>query len=162
MNNRDYMKKWNEITQELEKLGISVEILSDEGYFEIPIDFNYSSEVKTNMKVYNEIQEEINGLPFRDSRLKGLQKERDKYEYYEKALEEILNSLGVSKIREVVSYGGEGMGEEYWIVNEITLLSGESFLVKTEGFYQSYNGVEWCDGYGRVVTPKKVERVVYE
>ena len=42
----------------------------------------------------------------------------------------------------VDSYGGEGMGDEYWSVVRFTK-NGESALVKFNGWYASYNGAEY-------------------
>lgn len=42
----------------------------------------------------------------------------------------------------VDSYGGEGMGDEYWSVVRFTK-NGESALVKFDGWYASYNGAEY-------------------
>ena len=42
----------------------------------------------------------------------------------------------------VDSYGGEGMGDEYWSVVRFTK-NDESALVKFNGWYASYNGAEY-------------------
>lgn len=51
------------------------------------------------------------------------------------------------------SYGGEGMGDDYWKVYCFT--DGEGTVhVKFDGYYQSYNGAEYNEWF--FVEPKEV------
>ena len=60
---------------------------------------------------------------------------------YETELRDLIKEHGFTA--EVVdSYGGEGMGDEYWSVVRFTK-NGESALVKFNGWYASYNGAEY-------------------
>lgn len=59
------------------------------------------------------------------------------------------------KIEEEETVGGEGMGENYYIVMKFSKKNEDSFFVKCDGYYASYDGVTW-DG-GRVYEAKQVE-----
>lgn len=50
-------------------------------------------------------------------------------------------------------YGGEGQGEEYWSVY-LFKTSDETFFVKFDGYYASYNGADFNDWF--FVEPKQV------
>lgn len=60
---------------------------------------------------------------------------------------------------ELDRYGGEGQGDEYWSVYEFTK-GYESWIVRFNGWYQSYNGAGFTDW--KFVTPKRKEVTVYE
>lgn len=47
---------------------------------------------------------------------------------------------------EVDRYGGEGEGETYWIVGKLP--KHNDMLVRMDGYYQSYDGVDWNNGNG--------------
>lgn len=65
--------------------------------------------------------------------------------------QEILNSNIIFKHED--SYGGEGMGEEYWSVYAFTK-GDETLYVKFDGWYQSYNGSEYTGWF--FIEPKQV------
>jgi hypothetical protein len=58
-------------------------------------------------------------------------------------------------------YGGEGGGDTWYVVHHFV---DHDVYIITEGFYQSYNGVEFYDGWGccREVRPKEKTITVYE
>lgn len=61
----------------------------------------------------------------------------------------------------VDSYGGEGMGEEYWTVIEVRIPNqDETALVKLNGWYASYEGADYT-GWS-FVQPKQKTITVYE
>lgn len=72
--------------------------------------------------------------------------------------EAILEHLGLGKVVEVDSYGGEGSGEEYYSVKHFV---DHDVYIRTDGFYQSYNGVEFYNGYGSEVFPVEVTKTEY-
>lgn len=51
------------------------------------------------------------------------------------------------------SYGGEGLGEEYWSVYSFTK-DDTTVYIKFDGWYQSYNGSEYQEWF--FVEPKEV------
>lgn len=53
--------------------------------------------------------------------------------------------------------GGEGQGEEYYIV---IYLTDHNFYVKADGYYSSYSGVDWESVYE--VIPKGKKIIVFE
>lgn len=56
------------------------------------------------------------------------------------------------------NYGGEGMGEEYWIVYKFSQ-GNEEVYVKFDGSYQSYDGSTYDSWF--FVTPKQVTVTQY-
>jgi len=61
----------------------------------------------------------------------------------------------------VDSYGGEGMGDEYWSVYKFTdNNTGEEVYVKFDGWYASYEGATYGNCF--VVQPKEKTITVYE
>ena len=66
----------------------------------------------------------------------------------------------VKEIKLVDSFGGEGMGDQYWSVYQFISHQGEVAYVKFYGWYQSYNGSEYTDY--KFVTPQEKTVVVYE
>ncbi len=61
----------------------------------------------------------------------------------------------------VDSYGGEGEGETWYVVHHFV---DHDLYIRTDGFYQSYDGVHFYDGWGscREVRPKEKTITVYE
>lgn len=57
------------------------------------------------------------------------------------------------------SFGGEGMGDEYWSVYSFSQ-GEEKVFVKFSGWYQSYNGAEYTEWL--FVEPKQKTITVYE
>ena len=64
---------------------------------------------------------------------------------------------GIGTARKVEDYGGEGQGDDYWIVVSITDADGNVRLFERTGYYQSYDG-----GYldGPTVEVEAVEKTV--
>lgn len=48
--------------------------------------------------------------------------------------------------KQVDNYGGEGKGEDRWVVHEVTNSEGESVHIKHDGYYTSYEGSTFDDG----------------
>jgi len=61
------------------------------------------------------------------------------------------------KIKEKENFGGyEGAGETAWIVYEITdKKSGDTTFIRKNGYYSSWNGTEWRNGFD-IVEPREV------
>jgi hypothetical protein len=60
---------------------------------------------------------------------------------------------------EIDQYGGEGQGDNWWSVKHF---KDHNVYIKTTGFYSSYNGTDFEDGYGSEVVPKEKTIIVYE
>lgn len=59
---------------------------------------------------------------------------------------------------EVDYYGGEGQGDEYWKISRILdKKTGETFFIKFEGFYNSWNGTDWSENNWNIVKPVEVK-----
>lgn len=69
--------------------------------------------------------------------------------------------LGLGPCKEVHHYGGEGKGE-HW--ESVKYFEEHGVYIKVVGYYQSYNGTEFYDGWGgvSVVEPKEKTITVYE
>lgn len=72
---------------------------------------------------------------------------------------EFLESMGVGDFEEVKQVGGEGQGETWYSVK---YFPKHDVYIKTEGFYSSYNGTDFDDGYGEEVKPTQKTITVYE
>lgn len=70
----------------------------------------------------------------------------------------ILNKLGLGEVEEADSYGGEGKGETWYSVK---YFKDHDVYIRIDGFYSSYNGTDFYDGYGREVKPKEKTITVY-
>lgn len=67
---------------------------------------------------------------------------------------------GLGKVVKVDDYGGEGQGDEYWVVFSVT--KGDvTRHFRMDGWYQSYNGGEF-DGDLKEVRPKQKTITVWE
>lgn len=68
--------------------------------------------------------------------------------------------LGLGKIEEVDSYGGEGQGEKWYSVKYFV---DHDVYIRVDGFYSSYNGTDF-EGWGecKEVRPQTKQITVYE
>lgn len=69
-----------------------------------------------------------------------------------------LNRLGLGKVVEVKQKGGEGEGDEWYSVKHFV---DHDVYIRTDGFYTSYEGTSFEDGYGREVFPHQKTITVY-
>lgn len=60
---------------------------------------------------------------------------------------------------EVQKYGGEDQGSTWYSVKHF---KDHDVYIRTDGYYQSYNGTDFYDGYGKEVTPKEKTITVFE
>jgi hypothetical protein len=67
---------------------------------------------------------------------------------------------GLGKVSHVDSYGGEGKGDEYWVVFSVTDW-GVTRHFRMDGWYASYSGAEF-DGDLKEVAPKQKVITVWE
>lgn len=74
-------------------------------------------------------------------------------------VEEYLKSLGLGKVVEVEKYGGEDMGSTWYSVKHFV---DHDIYIKTEGYYSSYNGTDFNEGYGTEVRPIEKKVIVFE
>ena len=73
--------------------------------------------------------------------------------------QEILNHLGLGRVEEIDQYGGEGQGSKWYSVKHFV---DHDVYIKTKGYYQSYSGTEFYDGYGHEVKPQTKTITVFE
>ena len=72
---------------------------------------------------------------------------------------QIQEFMGLGEIKEIEQYGGEDQGSTWYSVKHFV---DHDVYIRTDGYYQSYNGTDFYDGLGRVVTPKKKTVTVFE
>ena len=72
---------------------------------------------------------------------------------------DVPSPLGV--ISYVADYGGEGQGDDYWVVVKIVAEDGSERFFRKDGWYQSYSGGE-LDGDTVEVKPTPKTVVFYE
>lgn len=65
---------------------------------------------------------------------------------------------GVGEWTEVYQYGGEGEGDHWESVKHFT---DHDVYIRTTGYYQSYCGTDFYDGYGTEVKPQQKTVTVY-
>ncbi len=74
---------------------------------------------------------------------------------------EIIKKLSRKKVglnwKEVEQYGGEGQGDTWYSVK---YFKDHDVYIKVTGYYQSYNGTEFYDGWGCCSQVKPVDKVV--
>lgn len=75
------------------------------------------------------------------------------------ANEESLNFLGLGSVEEVAQYGGESQGSTWYSVK---YFKDHDVYIRINGYYESYNGTEFHNGYGKEVTPKQKTITIYE
>jgi hypothetical protein len=66
-------------------------------------------------------------------------------------------------VKEVKHKGGEGQGEEYYYVYEVTNTSDSTdvIFIKFDGYYTSDYGTDWDSENYKLVTPTSVTRIEY-
>lgn len=60
---------------------------------------------------------------------------------------------------EIERYGGEGKGTDWWSIKHF---KDHDVYIRTNGYYSSYNGTDFEEGYGYEVKPKEKVITVYE
>lgn len=78
---------------------------------------------------------------------------------YKEAEKVILQKLGLGEVEEVEQYGGESMGETWYSVK---YFKDHDVYIRIDGFYASYDGTSFYDGYGYEVRPTQKTITVYE
>lgn len=109
---------------------------------------------------WKSIEEEIKPLNYSQSI------ENSKYKQYQAMPSDyvvkqqyILNQLGLGEVEEVSQYGGEDMGTTWYSVK---YFKDHDVYIRIDGYYTSYNGADFYDGYGREVVPTEKTVVVFE
>lgn len=65
----------------------------------------------------------------------------------------------VGEWEEVKQRGGEGEGETWYSVK---YFKDHDVYIRTDGYYSSYNGTDFDEGYGDEVRPAEKTIIVYE
>lgn len=78
------------------------------------------------------------------------------YEFFDEMVEICSNSSENYKFEEIDRYGGEGQGEDYWIVYKVTEKeTGNYTHYKCSAMYESWSGPEWCSEW-KIVEPREI------
>lgn len=65
-------------------------------------------------------------------------------------------------VRVVENFGGEGQGDQRYIVFKLTDEFGDEHFFKVDGYYASYDGSSWDGSELYQVTPREKTITVYE
>lgn len=69
------------------------------------------------------------------------------------------SEIGLGEIVEIEQYGGSDQGSTWYSVKHFV---DHDVYIRTDGYYQSYNGTDFYDGIGKVVTPQQKTITVFE
>ncbi len=136
------------------------------GELDKSIEIIYSEDEEeelTDIKLAKSKYEDHPGYKDKDQR--GEEFQRLQKEYYESGSEyeighkAILRILGLGEVVEVEQYGGSDKGSTWYSVK---YFKDHDVYIRTNGYYQSYNGTEFDQGYGYEVTPQEKTITVYE
>lgn len=137
----------------------SVDSFAYEAWTELQTDeFQYSEETQKLVDERQEIYEKMD-LCY-TTEYQELRESLVKYEHLDQVMErEVLNYLGLGVVETVDRYGGSGKGETYYVVKHFV---DHNVYIRTDGWYSSYRGAEFEEGYGYEVFPKQVTVTKYE
>lgn len=71
--------------------------------------------------------------------------------------ENYFKHIGLGEMNVVASYGGEGKGEDWWKVFHFV---DHDVYIRIDGYYQSYDGVNFYDGWDCCKEVKPVEKTI--
>ncbi len=159
----------DEIIQIVEDKGISVDSFGyGDFYSYIPEDFVGSEELEAMIKLKDDAWDLVQNHPVYNQNYQVREANVEFQELYNKYFEipsyqkrregEWLVSIGLGKIEEVEQYGGEGQGETWYSVKHFV---DHDVYIQTDGFYSSYNGTDFYEGYGEEVVPEERMVTVY-
>lgn len=125
-----------------------------------PDDFKFSEETqkvkREKDEAYSNYSNTDRGTEENDRRLKLWREKENPIPLME---QEFLTSVGLGKVNEVEQVGGEGEGNTWYTVKHFV---DHDVYIRTDGWYSSYEGTEFEDGFGEVVSPKEKTITVYE
>ena len=158
-----------EITAKIEELGFSV---SEFGYndMSVPEGFEFTAEaeqrIADGLKARDEARDRWHGhVGHNESSLRNDEYQKLRDEYFNMPSEwslktnEVFEAAGIGPYKEVEQYGGEGQGDTWY---SIKYFSEHDVYIRTNGWYSSYEGTEFENGYGEEVTPVQKTITVYE
>lgn len=93
-----------------------------------------------------------------------IETENDEWEFdhdisYEENKKKLFKQLALGKIKEIDQYGGEDQGSTWYTVKYFV---DHDVYIRTDGYYSSYNGTDFDQGFGREVKPTQKTITVYE
>lgn len=135
---------------------------------EIDKDFKITPEVEEAIKIREELETELRNHPLyrKEERntdasyIELYDKIRNSPSSWDIKLNAWLESVGIGEIQEIEKVGGEGKGEEWYVV---FYFPKHDIYLKCDGFYTSYEGVSFDDDWDNCfeVFPKEVTITVY-
>jgi len=122
---------------------------------------SFSEIIEKIKEVYSDVSEFAYNDSYSVKIPEDFEPENKEYKLRETRLDNYLTHIGVGKFREVDQYGGEGQGEDWWTVH---YFEDHDIYIRVDGFYQSYNGTEFYDGWDccKEVRPKEKTITIYE
>lgn len=129
---------------------------------EIPQEVQQKAEEtkKDKDEFWRNIQEEIRHLTYSERVNHPLVQQYSSLPSgYDITEEYILNTLGLGKVLEVDQYGGEEQGSTWYSVKHFV---DHDVYIRTDGYYQSYDGTEFYNGHGKEVHPQQKTITVFK
>jgi hypothetical protein len=124
---------------------------------DIPEDFEFSEDTEVKRKAKEEAYDAWKNHPgFNDSNARDDEYQRlfDVYRalpsYKLACQNEYLEHIGIGPIEEIKQKGGEGQGEEWY---SIKYFPKHNIYIRVDGFYTSYHGTDFEEGWGEEVKP---------
>lgn len=113
--------------------------INDLGYY---LEYPEESDIDINLDSDNELDTQIEIILKSNS---------------DNKIQQVFQTLGLGEFEVLDSYGGEGKGDDYWLV---FYLKQHNIYIKLDGYYQSYDGGYYTSMYE--VKPKQVMMTIYE
>ena len=149
---------------------MSIEAFAFEEY-EIPNDFTFSDNVEKIAELEKAAREAMNSCEYYKMSWKERQEASPevKAEYdklhstwannrvWDVKKKEYMMSLGIGEWEEIDQYGGEGQGDTWY---SIKYFKDHDVYLKCDGYYQSYNGTEFYDGWDNVYEVKPEQKTI--
>ncbi len=151
-----------EIIEILKQYTTVEEFCDDFPSFKKPEEFEYSQEVLVKQEAYEKAYREwrVNGTSWQKDNVYYQAWENNPEPVQAKQLE-IMNFLGLGKVEEVDSYGGEDCGSTYYSIKHFV---DHDVYLRVDGWYQSHYGTDFGDWDDAVkeVKPKVKTVTVFE
>lgn len=138
-----------QILEKIKNSGISVDNFAF-GEFGCPDGFELPEPLNSERKAYNDFYEQ--------SYSERKNKTAPKFDW-KAANDYFLEQTGLGKWEEVDQYGGEDQGSTWYSVKHFI---DHDVYIRTDGYYQSYNGTDFYQGYGEEVKPVQKTITVFE
>lgn len=150
--------KYEEIIEKLKSV-LTIEEFAQES---LPLDYHNLSPKAKEVKLFRDKWISDNPNPGGGEKYAKWREDLDKIpSHFSIVREDFKVSKNLPNWEEVEQYGGEGMGDTWYSVK---YFPEHDIYIKVTGWYQSYNGTEFYDGWGccSQVRPQQKTITIYE